>query len=89
MTKFLDANEGPGLQHVALAVDNIVKAVNECSAAGIEFINSPIEYYDNLASILLINILFDSFKYVCNFCFMQINEFKLSLLLNSTFYIIS
>jgi 4-hydroxyphenylpyruvate dioxygenase len=39
---------GPGVQHVALATNDIVGAVRGMTAAGMEFLASPDSYYDTL-----------------------------------------
>ncbi|MFI6644795.1 4-hydroxyphenylpyruvate dioxygenase [Streptomyces sp. NPDC050504] len=45
---FLDRNGGPGVQHLAFLVDEIVPAVLEFEAAGVEFLRTPGAYYDAL-----------------------------------------
>jgi 4-hydroxymandelate synthase len=45
---FLDRNSGPGVQHLAFEVDDIVTAVHEFQGAGIEFLSTPGTYYDML-----------------------------------------
>jgi 4-hydroxyphenylpyruvate dioxygenase len=46
--EYLEYNYGPGVQHVALATDNIIKTVSELKAAGVEFLSVPETYYDDL-----------------------------------------
>jgi 4-hydroxyphenylpyruvate dioxygenase len=46
--EFLDFYGGPGVQHVALATNDIATAVREMSAAGVEFLATPETYYDDL-----------------------------------------
>lgn len=46
---FLARNEGPGVQHLAFAVGDIISAVSELSERGIEFLRTPGAYYDMLA----------------------------------------
>ncbi|CAH8552870.1 unnamed protein product [Heterobilharzia americana] len=48
VTRFLHANSGPGLQHMAFAVDNITGVTNKCCENGVKFINPPDTYYDML-----------------------------------------
>jgi 4-hydroxyphenylpyruvate dioxygenase len=44
----LEYNDGPGVQHVALATDDIIKTVTQLKAAGVEFLCVPETYYENL-----------------------------------------
>jgi 4-hydroxyphenylpyruvate dioxygenase len=46
--EFLDFYGGPGVQHIALATDDIVAAVRSMRAAGVEFLDTPASYYDTL-----------------------------------------
>ncbi|MEU6221992.1 4-hydroxyphenylpyruvate dioxygenase [Streptomyces sp. NPDC047022] len=46
---FLDRNAGPGVQHLAFLVDDIIAAVREFRGLGVEFLNTPAAYYDMLA----------------------------------------
>src|SRR6266496_4256415 len=39
---------GPGVQHVALATDDIVGTVQELEERGLRFLKTPIAYYDDL-----------------------------------------
>ncbi|MDO8389038.1 MAG: 4-hydroxyphenylpyruvate dioxygenase [Actinomycetota bacterium] len=48
--EYLDFYDGPGVQHIAFNVDDIVGAVDSMRAAGVEFLNTPDSYYDSLAS---------------------------------------
>ena len=43
--EYLDFYNGEGVQHVAIATDNIVKTVTELQNRGIEFLNIPDSYY--------------------------------------------
>lgn len=45
---FLDRNGGPGVQHLAFLVDEIVPAVREFRDRGVEFLTTPGTYYDML-----------------------------------------
>lgn len=44
--EFLDFHAGPGVQHVALATNDIVRAVDSMRAQGVEFLDPPPAYYD-------------------------------------------
>jgi 4-hydroxyphenylpyruvate dioxygenase len=46
--EYLEYNCGPGIQHVALATDNIIETVSNLKAAGVEFLHVPATYYDDL-----------------------------------------
>ncbi|WP_037575950.1 4-hydroxyphenylpyruvate dioxygenase [Phaeacidiphilus oryzae] len=46
--EYLEFNGGPGVQHIALATGDIVRAVRELRAAGQEFLETPDSYYDTL-----------------------------------------
>ncbi|WP_181803803.1 4-hydroxyphenylpyruvate dioxygenase [Streptomyces shenzhenensis] len=46
---FLDRNNGPGVQHLAFLVDDIVPAVHEFRERGVTFLSTPGAYYDLLA----------------------------------------
>jgi 4-hydroxymandelate synthase len=49
---FLSRHGAPGVQHLAFQVDDIVSAVQEFGARGIEFLETPDKYYDMLATRL-------------------------------------
>jgi 4-hydroxymandelate synthase len=49
---FLSRNGGPGVQHLAFLVDDIVVAVHEYIDHGIDFLRTPRAYYDMLADRL-------------------------------------
>jgi 4-hydroxymandelate synthase len=49
---FLSRNEGPGVQHLAFGVDDIVPSVLEFRRLGVEFLHTPGAYYDMLAERL-------------------------------------
>lgn len=45
--EYLDFYEGPGVQHLALATDDIIKTVAEMKSRGVEFLSIPPQaYYD-------------------------------------------
>ena len=46
--EYLDFYNGPGVQHLALATDNIIITVEEMKKRGIEFLYVPETYYDDL-----------------------------------------
>lgn len=46
---FLARNEGPGVQHLAFAVDDIISAVNVLGSRDVEFLRTPAAYYEILA----------------------------------------
>ena len=46
--EYLEYNHGPGIQHVALATNNIIETVTKLREAGIEFLRVPETYYENL-----------------------------------------
>jgi 4-hydroxymandelate synthase len=49
---FLSRNDGPGVQHLAFGVDNIISAVHDFSGRGIEFLHTPSAYYSMIAARL-------------------------------------
>jgi len=46
--EYLDFYEGPGVQHIALATDDIIHTVRELNKRGVEFLTIPSNYYDDL-----------------------------------------
>ena len=46
--EYLEFYNGEGVQHVAIATDDIVKTVTELQQRGIEFLNIPDSYYENV-----------------------------------------
>ncbi len=46
--EYLDFYEGEGVQHVAVATDDIITTVKNLRSRGIEFLNIPSTYYDTL-----------------------------------------
>ena len=46
--EYLEFYGGPGVQHIALATDDIVASVRAMTAAGVEFLATPGSYYDEL-----------------------------------------
>jgi 4-hydroxymandelate synthase len=49
---FLSRNGGPGVQHLAFGVADIISAVGEFGRQGVEFLSTPPTYYDMLAERL-------------------------------------
>lgn len=52
LDSFLARNSGAGVQHLAFEVDEIIPAVRELRARGVEFLSTPPAYYDRLAERL-------------------------------------
>lgn len=46
--EYLDFYDGEGVQHVALATNDIVKTVRQLMSRGVEFLKVPSTYYDDL-----------------------------------------
>ncbi|MEY9875452.1 4-hydroxyphenylpyruvate dioxygenase [Streptacidiphilus sp. MAP12-33] len=46
--EYLEFYNGPGVQHIALATNDIVATVRAMRAAGVEFLDTPETYYDTL-----------------------------------------
>ena len=46
--EYLEYYHGPGVQHIALATDDIIATVSKLRAQGIEFLRVPNTYYDDL-----------------------------------------
>jgi 4-hydroxyphenylpyruvate dioxygenase len=46
--EYLDFYKGPGVQHMALATDDIIKTVTTLKDRGVEFLSVPTTYYDEL-----------------------------------------
>ncbi len=46
--EYLEFYGGPGVQHIALATDDIVSAVRGMRAAGLDFLDTPDSYYETL-----------------------------------------
>jgi 4-hydroxyphenylpyruvate dioxygenase len=45
--EYLEFYGGPGVQHIALATNDIVRTVDEMTARGVEFLETPESYYDD------------------------------------------
>jgi len=48
--EYLDFYEGEGVQHIAVATNDIIKTVRELRARGVEFLDTPDAYYEELFS---------------------------------------
>ncbi|MEM9339984.1 MAG: 4-hydroxyphenylpyruvate dioxygenase [Bacteroidota bacterium] len=46
--EYLDFYGGPGVQHVAVATENIIETVSQLRARGVEFLHVPDNYYDTI-----------------------------------------
>lgn len=46
--EYLEFYEGEGVQHIAVATNDIIRTVRELKARGVDFLNTPDTYYDNL-----------------------------------------
>lgn len=47
--EYLDFYEGEGVQHIAVATDNIIHTIQSLRMRGVEFLEVPPTYYDTLA----------------------------------------
>ena len=46
--EFVDFNGGPGVQHIALSTNDIIKTVEALETRGVEFLTIPNSYYSQL-----------------------------------------
>ncbi|MCH6200456.1 4-hydroxyphenylpyruvate dioxygenase [Aquiflexum sp. LQ15W] len=46
--EYLDFYKGPGVQHMAIATDDIIHTVSELRRRGVEFLEVPASYYEDL-----------------------------------------
>lgn len=46
--EYVDFYNGPGVQHIALRTDDIIRDITNLKARGVEFIKVPDTYYENL-----------------------------------------
>lgn len=46
--EYLDFHKGPGIQHIAVATDDVIATVRALRARGMEFLRVPNNYYDTL-----------------------------------------
>jgi 4-hydroxyphenylpyruvate dioxygenase len=49
---FINRNHAPGIQHIALTVDNIIDTVKTLRSRGVQFLDTPDSYYDLLPARL-------------------------------------
>ncbi len=60
ITKFVDDNGAAGIQHIAMAVDNIVWSIEELKRRGVDFMDTPKAYYqalpERLANLGITNV---------------------------------
>lgn len=46
--EYIEFYEGQGVQHIALATDNIIETVTEMRKRGVEFLDTPDSYYETV-----------------------------------------
>jgi 4-hydroxyphenylpyruvate dioxygenase len=46
--EYLEFYKGPGVQHIAIATNNIIETVSDLISRGVEFLTVPTSYYDTL-----------------------------------------
>ena len=46
--EYVDYYNGSGVQHVAINVDNIIETIDNLQRRGLQFLNIPDKYYENL-----------------------------------------
>jgi 4-hydroxyphenylpyruvate dioxygenase len=46
--EYLEFYDGPGVQHIAIATDDIIKTVRDLKSRGVEFLRVPSTYYDSV-----------------------------------------
>jgi len=46
--EYLEFYDGPGVQHIAIATDDIISTVSELRSRGVEFLRVPMTYYDSV-----------------------------------------
>ncbi|MEO5588790.1 MAG: 4-hydroxyphenylpyruvate dioxygenase [Gemmatimonadaceae bacterium] len=46
--EYLEFYDGPGVQHIAIATDDIIGTVRDLQSRGVEFLKVPTTYYDSL-----------------------------------------
>jgi 4-hydroxyphenylpyruvate dioxygenase len=47
--EFVEYYSGPGVQHIAMDTKDIIKTVSQLSANGVEFLETPQSYYEELS----------------------------------------
>jgi 4-hydroxyphenylpyruvate dioxygenase len=48
--EYLDFYDGPGVQHIAMATDEIITSVTQLRDQGVEFLSIPTTYYEELTA---------------------------------------
>ena len=48
--EYLEFYDGPGVQHIAIATDDIIRTVRDLKSRGVEFLNVPATYYESVPS---------------------------------------
>jgi 4-hydroxyphenylpyruvate dioxygenase len=48
--EYLEFYQGPGVQHIAMATDNIIETVGSLRRQGVDFLRVPSTYYDDLVA---------------------------------------
>lgn len=48
--EYLDFYDGPGVQHIAIRTDDIIATIRALKSNGVEFLDTPDAYYDDLES---------------------------------------
>ncbi len=46
--EYLDFYRGPGVQHIAVATDDIIRTVRDLKSRGVEFLSIPMAYYETV-----------------------------------------
>lgn len=46
--EYLEFYDGPGVQHIAIATDDIIKTVRDLKSRGVEFLRVPATYYESV-----------------------------------------
>jgi 4-hydroxyphenylpyruvate dioxygenase len=46
--EYLEFYDGPGVQHIAIATDDIISTVTDLRSRGVEFLRVPVTYYDSV-----------------------------------------
>ena len=46
--EYLEFYEGPGVQHIAIATDDIIRTVRDLKSRGVEFLKVPATYYESV-----------------------------------------
>ncbi len=46
--EYLEFYHSPGVQHIAMATDNVIETVTRLKAQGVEFLRVPVTYYEDL-----------------------------------------